>query len=189
MDDLVKQAMAKWPNVPDAYGWLGLGMRGDWYLRDEAAQAAGPFSGPGSRAASRGAVVQLDKLVEFIGRNYLADAQGRWYSQNGPQRVYVELESTPWILRVGQDAQSGGYAVRTHTGVPVVQVECALCDEHGHVYLATDQGLGLVHTLDTLILAQAVEDVVWPLEEVQAASLPQRFGYRTSPQRDLAAAG
>ena len=40
MDDLVKQAMAKWPNVPDAYGWLGLGMRGDWYLRDEAAQAA-----------------------------------------------------------------------------------------------------------------------------------------------------
>lgn len=32
MDELVRQAMAKWPNVPHAYGWLGLGMRGDWYL-------------------------------------------------------------------------------------------------------------------------------------------------------------
>ena len=40
MDDIVKQAMAKWPNVPACAGWLGLGARGDWYLRDEAAQAA-----------------------------------------------------------------------------------------------------------------------------------------------------
>ena len=187
MDDLVKQAMAKWPNVPHAYGWLGLGMRGDWYLRDAAAQAAGPFSGPGSSAASRGSVVQLDKLLEFIGRNYLADEQGRWYFQNGPQRVFVELESAPWVLRVQQEA-SGAYAVRTHTGEPV-QVGRALCDEHGHVYLATDRGLGLVHTLDTLVMAQAVEDVVWPLEDVQADSLPERFGYRPSPQQDPAAAG
>ena len=187
MDDLVKQAMAKWPNVPHAYGWLGLGMRGDWYLRDAAAQAAGPFSGPGSSAASRGSVVQLDKLVEFIGRNYLADEQGRWYFQNGPQRVFVELESAPWVLRVQQEA-SGAYAVRTHTGEPV-QVGRALCDEHGHVYLATDRGLGLVHTLDTLVMAQAVEVVVWPLEDVQADSLPERFGYRPSPQQDQAAAG
>ena len=187
MDDLVKQAMANWPNVPHAYGWLGLGMRGDWYLRDAAAQAAGPFSGPGSSAASRGSVVQLDKLLEFIGRNYLADEQGRWYFQNGPQRVFVELESAPWVLRVQQEA-SGAYAVRTHTGEPV-QVGRALCDEHGHVYLATDRGLGLVHTLDTLVMAQAVEDVVWPLEDVQADSLPERFGYRPSPQQDQAAAG
>ena len=24
MDEIVKQAMAKWPNVPHCYGWLGL---------------------------------------------------------------------------------------------------------------------------------------------------------------------
>ncbi|MFB0914815.1 MAG: DUF2946 family protein, partial [Burkholderiaceae bacterium] len=29
MDDLVKQAMAKWPNVPNCFGWLGLSARGD----------------------------------------------------------------------------------------------------------------------------------------------------------------
>ncbi len=28
MDDIVKQALAKWPNVPDCYGWLGLDARG-----------------------------------------------------------------------------------------------------------------------------------------------------------------
>ena len=41
MDDIVKQAMAKWPNVPDCFGWLGLDNRGQWCLRDDAAQAAG----------------------------------------------------------------------------------------------------------------------------------------------------
>ena len=46
MDELVKQAMAKWPNVPHCYGWLGLSARGNWYMRDDAAQAAGPFAGP-----------------------------------------------------------------------------------------------------------------------------------------------
>ena len=30
MDDIVKQAMAKWPNVPHCYGWLGLDARGNW---------------------------------------------------------------------------------------------------------------------------------------------------------------
>ena len=41
MDDIVKQAMAKWPNVPHCYGWLGLDARGNWYMRDDSAQAAG----------------------------------------------------------------------------------------------------------------------------------------------------
>ena len=43
MDDIVKAAMRKWPNVPHCYGWLALDARGDWYMRDEPAQAAGPF--------------------------------------------------------------------------------------------------------------------------------------------------
>jgi hypothetical protein len=44
MDDIVRQAIAKWPNVPDCYGWLGLDARGNWYMRDDRAQAAGPFA-------------------------------------------------------------------------------------------------------------------------------------------------
>ena len=42
MDDIVKAALKKWPNVPDCYGWLALDARGDWYMRDDRTQAAGP---------------------------------------------------------------------------------------------------------------------------------------------------
>ena len=43
MDDIVKAALKKWPNVPHCYGWLALDARGDWYMRDDRTQAAGPF--------------------------------------------------------------------------------------------------------------------------------------------------
>ena len=179
MDDIVKQAMAKWPNVPDCYGWLGLGMRGDWFMRDDRVQASGPFAGPGSSAGSRGSVLRHEALVDFIGRNYAADAQGCWFFQNGPQRVYVELEAAPWVLRVQHT--DAGYGVRTHTGL-LFEPDRALCDEHGHVYLHGAQGLGLVHSMDTLDMAGAIERLVWPLEQVQAAELPQRYGFVPSPQ-------
>ena len=43
MDDIVKAALKKWPNVPHCHGWLALDARGDWYMRDDRIQAAGPF--------------------------------------------------------------------------------------------------------------------------------------------------
>jgi hypothetical protein len=43
MDLLVEAALRKWPNVPHCHGWLALDARGDWYMRDERVQAAGPF--------------------------------------------------------------------------------------------------------------------------------------------------
>jgi hypothetical protein len=85
MDDIVKQAMAKWPNVPHCYGWLALDARGNWRMRDEAAQ----------QADSAGDKLNNATLVGFINRNYAHDDAGRWYFQNGPQRVYVNLEATP----------------------------------------------------------------------------------------------
>jgi hypothetical protein len=39
MDDIVKAAMAKWPDVPDCYGWLALDARGNWRMRDARCQA------------------------------------------------------------------------------------------------------------------------------------------------------
>ncbi len=89
MDAIVEQAMRKWPNVPHCYGWLGLDQRGQWWLRDLAAQAAGDF------AHSKGSRLEHTQLIGFIERNYAADAQGCWFFQNGPQRVFVELENTP----------------------------------------------------------------------------------------------
>ena len=63
MDDIVKQAMAKWPNVPNCYGWLGLDARGNWYLRDDRAQAAGAFqSGSGGQQGLLADARETDRL-------------------------------------------------------------------------------------------------------------------------------
>ena len=175
MDDIVRQAIAKWPNVPDCYGWLGLDARGDWYLRDDAAQAAGAFAGAG--AAAKGSVLRHVQLLAFIGRNYACDARGCWFFQNGPQRVYVELALTPWIWRLSPDL-----SIRSHTGTAAQFQECLL-DEAGRVFLVTDLGLGLVHSLDVELVATAVEQGAWVPRPVLAAELPVRYGFVESPQQ------
>ena len=180
MDDIVRQAMAKWPNVPDCYGWLGLDARGNWYMRDDRAQAAGAFDS--GRPGAKGSLLKHDKLIDFIQRNYERNAQGHWYFQNGPQRVYVELEATPWIWRLQTDG-----TVRAHDGV-VAEVQRCVLDESGYLYLQTQLGFGLVHTQDMALAAERVEAGHWLPEEEAQADLPQRYAYVRSPQRDRAAA-
>lgn len=175
MDDIVLAALAKWPKVPHCYGWLGLDERGQWFMRDAAAQAAGDFDS--GATGSKGSWLKHDKLIAFIQRNYAHDEQGQWFFQNGPQRVYVELQSTPYVWRVGADLQ-----VRAHTDQQACPRQC-LTDEQGHVYLETDLGFGLVHTQDVIFAAQAIESGVWPLAQVKRAALAQRFGFVCSPQR------
>ncbi len=181
MDDIVRQALAKWPNVPDCYGWLGLDARGNWYMRDDRTQALGPFPSlghPGNPDA-RGSLLKHEKLIDFIQRNYEADPSGQWFFQNGPQRVYVELEATPWIWRL--HAEEGNVCtVATHTGQPAQARDCLL-DEHGRLYLDTDRGFGLVHTQDMGLAADAIEAGTWTPREVCANELSARYAYVPSP--------
>ena len=172
MDDIVKQALAKWPNVPDCWGWLGLDMRGQWWIRDAPTQAQGRFP------VSKGSVLEHEKLLAFIGRNYEANAQGHWYFQNGPQRVYVELESTPFVWRVHAD----GRAI-SHTGCDAGHIAHCWMDEQGHVYLYAQGGLGIVHSQDMVHVADLIESGQWQVQEVQSADLPARFGFVRSPQQ------
>jgi hypothetical protein len=173
MDDIVKQALAKWPNVPHCYGWLGLDARGNWYMRDDRTQAEGPFP------AAKGSMLRHDKLIEFIHRNYDHDDEGQWFFQNGPQRVYVELEAAPFVWRI---ADAGDFAVTAHTGQAVDAVSACLLDEAGRLYLAAAPwGLGLVHTQDVGLAADAIEQGLWTPEPVQSADLPKRFGHVLSP--------
>ena len=115
MDEVVKKAMAKWPDVPFAYGWLALDARGRWLLKGD------PITNPA--------------VVAFIGRNYAADARGRWYFQNGPQRVFVTLSVTPWILSLDVD----GHLV-THVGTRAGAARETWLDDAGHVMFVTDVG-------------------------------------------------
>jgi len=120
MDDIVKAALAKWPNVPHCHGWLALDARGQWYMRDERTQAAGPFP------RVKGSRIGHDKLLGFIHRNYGRDDAGAWFFQNGPQRVYVQLEAAPYVWRVRR--HDGGFEVSAHTG-PQTQPLGAWLDE------------------------------------------------------------
>jgi len=173
MDDIVKQALVKWPNVPHCYGWLGLDTRGNWYMRDDASQAAGAFTSdvPGAK----GSLLQHEKLIEFIQRNYASDALGQWFFQNGPQRVYIELGATPWIWRVGDNLH-----VTAHSGQPTHNIY-AVVDELGWLYLHTDLGFGLVHTQDVINAARAIESGLWQVNEESRSSLEARYGYVQSP--------
>lgn len=177
MDEIVKAAMAKWPQVPACYGWLGLDARGTWYMRDDRTQATGPFaplSGASTKVA-KGAPLLHDKLIAFIHRNYLPDDQGRWFFQNGPQRVYVELEAAPHVWRIGAAGD-----VESHHGVPAHVQSCWL-DELGRLFLLTDRGFGLVHTQDMHEASQWVESGTWRPQPMAFAQMPERFGYRLSP--------
>jgi hypothetical protein len=171
MDDLVLQAMAKWPNVPDCYGWLGLDARGDWYMRDEQAQAAGAF------AQSKGSRLQHEKLIGFIERNYAVDRGGNWYFQNGPQRVYVELEVTPWVWRIQLDG-----TIQAHSGQHA-RLQRSWVDEQGRLFLETELGFGLVHTQDVHLAVYPIEQGLWVPQELLSSELESKFGFILSPQQ------
>ncbi len=174
MDEIVKAALKKWPDVPNCYGWLALDARGDWYLRDEAAQAAGAFP------SVKGSRVEHERLREFIGRNYACDAAGDWFFQNGPQRVYVELEAAPWVWRLMAPEGDAAPVLTSHTGQAAV-ASAAWLDERGRLFIATALGLGLVHTLDMETAAVAVEHGHWLPQTGRFDDLTRRFGFRLRP--------
>jgi len=127
MDEIVLRGMAKWPNVPAVYGWLSLDRRGQWLIKGE--RISNPL------------------VTEFIGRNYARDERGCWYFQNGPQRVFVDLDYTPHVYRIaGADATP--LALETNTGRPVSAVRGAWIDETGAALLETEHGIGTVHDRD-----------------------------------------
>ena len=69
------------------------------------------------------------------------------------------------------------------TPVPRRALYTDFIDEHGQAYLHTDAGLGLVHTLDMHVLADALEAGHWPEPEaLPQAELGPRFGFVVSPQ-------
>ncbi len=133
MDELVRQAMAKWPNVPAVFDWLSLDLRGNWLLQGE--RISNPL------------------LNDFISRNYTHDDSGRWFFQNGPQRVFVQLRYAPWVLR----ARDGGGLI-THTGLNVERIDCVWLDESGILILETEHGAGILDDRDAELFSNRLVD-------------------------------
>lgn len=133
MDDIVKAAMAKWPNVPAVYGWLELTSRGEWKIKGER--------------------IGNESICEFIGRNYTNDGCGHWFFQNGPQRVFVSLEATPIIYRLDEFGR-----LEAHTGARPHELRRAFADGKGRLFLETELGPGLVDSADTGHFAERLVD-------------------------------
>lgn len=189
MDDIVQQAMAKWPNVPAVYGWLSLSRRGEWRIKGER------FSNP--------------IVSDFINRNYTHDEQGRWFFQNGPQRVYVSLDYTPLVYRYADN-----YQIETQTGIRVTHIEKVFIDEAGSLLLSTTQGIGVVddRDLDQLLpllvdenakalssaaveamaklqpekwqgLFMKINEKIFSVENILSADVPTLFGFNPAPRQ------
>jgi Protein of unknown function (DUF2946) len=134
MDEIVKQAMAKWPNVPHCYGWLALDGRGGWRMRDERSQTL-------KLAGDR---INNAALLGFINRNYTHDDRGRWYFQNGPQRVYVNLDATPFIARTDP---TDGFVL--HTGAVLREIDAVWLTDGGRLLLKSGDIVAALDDRDT----------------------------------------
>jgi hypothetical protein len=194
MDEIVKQGMAKWPNVPAVYGWLSLDRRGHWLIK-------------GERIANT-------IVSDFIGRNYEHDDKGRWFFQNGPQRVFISLDYTPFVYRLGADATPGALPrMETHTRRAATRIDGAWIDDAGVVLIQSEHGVGLIDDRDLERLLACFtntrgetlieEDIGAALEQLQAgiranlafscggdvvavlpvtsADVPAKFGYVQRP--------
>ncbi len=191
MDQSVLNALKKWPNVPDVFGWLSLDLRENWLIKDS--------------------VIENPGISEFIGRNYAVDEHGRWFFQNGPQRVFVSLAYAPFVLRTS--GASDPYLV-THTGLRLERISGAWIDEAGTLVVRWPSGLGSVCDRDLAEVADwftnadgtpvADETLIkriespakhgsagfWldyrneklPVGRVLSRLLPQKFAFDRSPQ-------
>jgi len=187
VDEIVQRAIAKWPNVPAVFGWLSLDSRGNWAIKGER--------------------IQNRVITDFIGRNYGGGSDRRWFFQNGPQKVYVTLEYTPWVLRT-EDADS--VRLVTHTGIPVPSPTAAWLDEGGRLLIEFETQIGVVHDHDlagllphicdregrplddpALLIGQAVVvGDAWlrlangdvQLGKISKRELPIRFGFDPDPR-------
>lgn len=152
MDEIVARSLAKWPDVPAVYGWLALDRRGNWLIKGER--------------------IGNSALREFIARNYEPDSLGRWYFQNGPQRVFVRLAYTPLVVHYA------GQVLLDHCGRRFLCRE-AFQDDEGSVLLVGEPAVAL---LDDRDLARYAEIAPHPLRVIPRAGIAERFGFVADPQ-------
>jgi hypothetical protein len=193
MDDDVLAAMKRWPDVPAVRGWLSLDPRGNWRLHPEGDAADGGLGEP----------ISNPRILEFFGRNYAREDDGRWFVQNGPQRVYVRIDAAPLVLLT--DDASG--TLVAHTGKAVSRVDAWWLDDGGRLLASTDLGPAVIidrdlsKVLDGLVdeadkpaagpmadgetpaklRYKPLADSLAPFSEVGSEELPTRLGFTAIP--------
>ena len=198
MDDQVLRSLMKWPNVPDCFGWLALDRRGQWRMRDEFTQQNNL---PGN-------VIRHAALNDFIARNYACDALGRYFFQNGPQRVFITLDATPWVVRMMPSDHGLDLINQCHQ---TMEPSAALSDEKGNIYIVgnveqivcndsnnnNNQTIALLHDHDLDHFSELAKlreeacsfggswnwrDKQLPLDPIHSEELAFRFHFIAKPQ-------
>lgn len=160
MDEIVERSLAKWPDVPAVFGWLRLDRRGTWLLKN-----------PGSGAFER---IGNAALNAFIARNYGHDAEGRWFFQNGPQRVFVSLTYTPFVARL----ENGRYSDQCGR---LFDAAGLFLDDEGSILVAGYGGVALLDDRDLGLFVAGQGEAVDLLPRIPRSEVPQRFGFIPDP--------
>jgi len=168
LSDMTKASMRKWPNVPSVYGWLSLDRRGRWLIKNQR--------------------VTHKRTNRFLNENYLAAANGDWYVQNGPQKVFVNLEYTPLVFRI-----DGKDELVSHTGINALRIESIIFDDDGNLLFHTSIGIGVLDDRDIIRLSDSLTDdlggnpsLIWKrtkfnVKNFTKADIPELFRFNRCP--------
>ena len=176
MDAIVRAAIARWPNVPDIFGWLSLTITGQWRLHPKGDALTPDTAG----SYPHGESISNTQILGFINRNYGHADSGRWFFQNGPQRVFVRLDAAPLVLSTRAD----GSGLMTHTNQQVTSISHWWFDDLGHLYAETDLGPGLIAGRDlmqvldklTCINGRSIDfEALWSAPEQQITNVIDPF--------------
>ena len=159
-DRAVLQGLDRWPDVPDAFGWLRLDRVGRWQLRNP---ANGVFEAIGNTA-----------LRAFIGRNYAQDSGGRWFFQNGPQRVFAQLAYTPFVARLDGE-------ILVDQCDRKFEVQREYLDDEGSVLLEAPRGIALLDYHDLAHYAELSGNRLNRLPILACGEVADRFGFDPDP--------
>jgi hypothetical protein len=153
----------KWPNVPDVYNWLELDNRGNWCIKNEKISHKG--------------------LIKFINDHYSSDDKGRFFFQNGPQRVFVKLHSTPFILSIALNDDVIYF--KTQTNQVIQQIEQFWLDNNGRLLLSWGQYLGLLSDRDLLMMSDYIVPVnangQQEFDQISDLDIPSSFSENKIP--------
>lgn len=182
MDEQVLAAMARWPDVPDVYGWLSLTRQGQWRLHSDGLGNRPSSTHPASYPP--GEAISNAQIVGFIQRNYTHDEHGRWFFQNGPQRVFVRLDAAPLILRT----TGAGDAIKlvSHNELSVARITAWTLDDSGRLFATTEHGAGLIEGRDLETVTRLLSCQGRPLSEVVSAAMASEKSAPTSQPALLA---
>ncbi len=128
--DSLSKLLQKWPNVPDVFNWLSLDRRGTWRIKGS------PITNP--------------TMIKAINSSYFCDVDGSWFFQNGPQKVFVTLDYTPYVIfayRAGDELK-----LKTHSGTEIKKIDEIYLDSDLNFLITWDGRLGIISDRDLQIL-------------------------------------